>query len=255
MPHIYYLPDEREVEASRDEAILQVSLRSGIPHTHVCGGHARCSTCRILILEGLAHCALRNAKEQAMAERLRFGPTIRLACQTTVTGDVKLRRLVLDAEDVEVTSQLGGAGAAPGTVGQEKRVAILFADIRGFTSFAEALPPYDVVHVLNRYFYLMGQVIGRHGGYIDNYMGDGLMALFGVEDASGAALQVVKAGLEMLDAMERLKPYLVTLYKKRKELRNRRRCALGRSCGRSRWRSRQEAGDGHRRGGQLRQPD
>src|SRR5574341_1214681 len=171
MPHLYYLPDERDVEAHADETILQASLRSGIPHTHVCGGYARCSTCRVLILEGLAHCAPRNAKEQAMAERLRFGPTIRLACQTTVTGDVKLRRLVLDAEDVEVTSQLGSAGTTPGAVGQEKQVAILFADIRGFTSFAETLPPYDVVHLLNRYFYLMGQVIGRHGGYIDNYMG------------------------------------------------------------------------------------
>ncbi len=215
MPHIYYLPNEREFETSKDETILQVSLRSGIPHTHVCGRYARCSTCRVSILEGLEHCTPRNVREQAMAERLRFGPMIRLACQTTVTGDVKLRRLVLDAEDVEITSQLGSGGTTPGAVGQEKRVAILFADIRGFTAFAEALPPYDVVHVLNRYFYLMGQVISRHRGYIDNYMGDGLMALFGVEDPAQAPLRAVMAGLEMLEIVEeRLQPYLEALYKR-----------------------------------------
>jgi len=214
MPYIHYLPDEKDVEANAVETILQASLRSGIPHTHVCGGHARCSTCRVLILEGPDYCAPRNAKERAMAERLRFSPMIRLACQTQITGDVKLRRLVLDADDVEVTSQLGGAGTTSGAVGQERLVTILFADIRGFTPFAEALLPYDVVHVLNRYFYLMGQVINRHGGYIDNYMGDGLMALFGVENPDGAALRAVTAGLEMLAAVEKLKPYLASLYKK-----------------------------------------
>ncbi len=109
MPRIYYLPDEQEVEADANETILQASLRSDIPHAHVCGGNARCSTCRVLILQGLEYCAPRNDREQKLTERLQFGAEIRLACQTTITGNVKLRRLVLDAEDVEITSQLGRA--------------------------------------------------------------------------------------------------------------------------------------------------
>ena len=213
MAQISYLPDERELEIPPAETILQASLRAGIPHTHVCGGKARCSTCRVLILEGLEHCTPRNAREQALATRLGFDPAIRLACQTTITGDVTLRRLVLDAEDVAVTSQLS-AGTIPGIVGQEQRLAILFADIRSFTPFAEAMLPYDVIHVLNRYFHHVGQAIRRHGGYIDTYMGDGLMALFGVQEPESAALRAVRAGLDMLAAVEQLNPYLTALYQR-----------------------------------------
>ncbi len=218
MPYIYYLPDEREVETSEVETILQASLRAGIPHAHACGGKARCSTCRVLILEGLEHCNPRNAKEKKLAERLHFGSKIRLACQTRITDNVKLRRPVLDEIDVELTSQIK-AGATPSSVGEEKQIAILFADIRGYTSFAEALPPYDVIHVLSRYFHLMGKVITHQGGYISDYIGDGIMALFGIDNPAEAALQAVKAGVEMLATVEKLNPYLETMYKKSFQIR------------------------------------
>jgi adenylate cyclase len=135
----HFLPDDRIVELEPGETVLQASLRSGIPHTHVCGGNARCSTCRVLILAGAERCQPRNAREREMADRLRFSPEIRLACQTTVTGEVTLRRLVLDAEDVDLTDQLT-VGAARRQVGVERQVAVLFADIRGFTSPAGSRP-------------------------------------------------------------------------------------------------------------------
>ena len=213
MSTLTYTLDQRTIEVDPAETILQVSLRSGIPHAHACGGNARCSTCRVLILEGVEHCDPRNDKEQMLAERLHFKSEIRLACQTTIRKEVTLRRLVLDDEDLQLTDQRS-AGTSPTSAGEEKQLAVLFADIRGFTPFAETLPPYDIVHVLNRYFHEMGQVIDRNGGHIDNYMGDGLMALFGMEDSKGAALQAVKAGLEMHAAMELLKPYLQTIYEK-----------------------------------------
>lgn len=211
MPRICYLPEEKEVETETAETVLAASLRSGIPHAHACGGNARCSTCRILVVENLEHCAPRNEPEQRLAKRLHFSPQIRLACQTRVTGDIQLRRLALDAEDIEVISELS-KGAAPVPVGEEKQIAILFADIRGFTAFAESLPPYDVIYLLNRYYHQMGTVINRHGGYIDNYIGDGIMALFGVEDLTKAALRAVRAGLEMLTTAEKLKVYLKAAY-------------------------------------------
>ncbi len=211
MPNVFYVLERQTVAAGPAETILQASLRAGILHAHACGGNARCSTCRVAIVEGLEYCVERNAGEQTLAERLHFSPDIRLACQTTISDDVKLRRLVIDDQDVQLTDQRS-VGAAPTSVGEEKRLAVLFSDIRGFTPFAEALPPYDVVHVLNRYFNDMGVVINRNGGQIDNYMGDGLMALFGMENESGAALQAVKAGLEMFAATENLKPYLEAIY-------------------------------------------
>lgn len=207
MPDVFYILDQQTVKADPADTILQTSLRAGIPHAHACGGNARCSTCRVVILEGLEFCVARNDLEQKLADRLHFSPDIRLACQTTISEDVKVRRLVLDDEDLQLTDQRY-VGAAPTSVGEEKRLAVLFSDIRGFTPFAEALPPYDVVHVLNRYFNDMGVVINRNGGQIDNYMGDGLMALFGLENEGGAALQAVTAGVEMLAATEHLKSYL-----------------------------------------------
>lgn len=211
MPTITYMPDNRCVETEEGETILQTSLRLGIPHTHVCGGNARCSTCRVIILDGLEHCCERNSREQALANRLHFSPQIRLACQTSIDGHVTLRRLVLDAEDVELTSQLT-PDKTPISAGEEKKIAILFADIRKFTAFSETLPPYDVIHVLNRYFDQMGKVINRNGGYIDNYMGDGLMALFGVDDPHDSTLRAVRAGLGMLEAVEQLRSYLENIY-------------------------------------------
>lgn len=213
MPNVSYVIAKKDVEAEPGETVLNVSLRSGIQHAHACGGNARCSTCRVFIVEGVDHCAPRNEKEQALAERLHFTPDIRLACQTTITDDVKVRRLVLDEEDLQLTNQLS-RGVVLSAAGEEKMLAVLFSDIRGFTPFAEALPPYDVVHVLNRYFHQMGREIVRFGGCIDNYAGDGLMALFGMEDPTEAPLQAVKAGLGMLEAMERFKPYLETIYSK-----------------------------------------
>jgi len=211
MPSVFYALEKVTVETESAETILEVSLRAGIPHAHACGGNARCSTCRVVILEGLEHCVAPNEKEQRLADRLHFTPDIRLACQTTINDHVKLRRLVLDEEDLQLTDQRS-VGPTPTSVGEEKQLAVLFCDIRGFTPFAEALPPYDVVHVLNRYFHEMGMVISRNGGKIDNYMGDGFMALFGMEDQTDPALQAVAAGLEMLEAMGKLRPYLETIY-------------------------------------------
>lgn len=220
MTQIYYLPDEKLIEIESSEVILEASLRSEIPHTHICGGNARCSTCRVMILEGLEYCAPRNAAEQVLTEKMHFDPSIRLACQTQVIGDgtVTLRRLALDAEDVALISDELTGKMVLGSIGQEKEIAILFADIRGFTRFSEMLLPYDVIYLLNRYFHQMGMVINRHGGIINNYMGDGLMALFGVEPLEQPADRAVRAALDMLAEMEQLNPYIELLYHQRLEI-------------------------------------
>lgn len=213
MPHIHYLPDDRSIEVDDDDIILAASLRAGIPHTHICGGSARCSTCRVLIVEGLEFCSPRISPEAELAQKLRLEPEIRLACQTHITGGkVILRRLAIDSEDLEsFNDQMAGKSISP-PIGHEKKIAILFADIRGFTPFAESLLPYDVIYVLNRYFQKMGFVINRNGGMINNYMGDGFMALFGLENPDKAAEQAVRAGVEMLEEVDKLNPYFESLY-------------------------------------------
>ena len=170
------------------KTLLEISLAEGVPHVHACGGHGRCSTCRVMVLEGAEHVQPRNETEQRLAEKKGFEDNIRLACQTRVSGAVRVRRLVMDGEDAEVAlAERGGSG-------REARVAVLFADVRSFTGFSETNLPYDVVHVLNRYFRRAGEAILANGGYIDKYMGDGLMALFGMQAEAQEAGAELPAG-------------------------------------------------------------
>ncbi|MCK5736473.1 MAG: 2Fe-2S iron-sulfur cluster binding domain-containing protein, partial [Spirochaetaceae bacterium] len=77
---------EKEIQTKSDIPILEASLAGGIDHTHVCGGRARCSTCRVIVTDGIEHCRPRNEKEAKLAAIKGFSDDVRLACQTTVEG-------------------------------------------------------------------------------------------------------------------------------------------------------------------------
>ena len=100
--------------AAPEETILGAALREGIPFAHVCGGRALCSTCRVLVVDGRSACTPRTAKERAIADRLGFSDEFRLACQTSVTAEVTVRRLVLDNEDIELADLRRRTGRAGG---------------------------------------------------------------------------------------------------------------------------------------------
>lgn len=208
---ITFLPDARDVEASSGETILQAALRAGIKLTHACGSNARCSTCRTAILQGLENCSPRTEAEEEIATHLQFKPMIRLACQTCFTGHATVRRLVLDDDDEELAVE-SMTDESVEAAGEERQVAILFADIRGFTAFAERLLPYDVIHVLNRYYFYIGRIVHRHGGVIDNYMGDGILSVFGLEETERVVSRALQSGLEILQAVEAMKPYFESIH-------------------------------------------
>ena len=211
MPSLIALPDNQEFESLPGETILAANLRHGIPHVHACGGLARCSTCRVQVLDGLEHLPPRNDQEQALAQRIHLPANMRLACQTILTaGTVRFRRPVIDALDVQLARQeMEYTGQQ---LGEEKRLAVLFSDIEDYTAFAEFLPAYDVIHVLNRYFELMSEVVRSHRGRISDFIGDGIMAVFGMEDETTAAADAVAAARAMLVAVDRLNPYLRNMY-------------------------------------------
>jgi adenylate cyclase len=82
--------------------------------------------------------------------------------------------------------------------GVNQTITVLFADIRGFTALSEKAKPEKVVGLLNRYFSAMTEIIFEHGGTLDKYIGDGLMALYGAPTASpGDAINAVKAAVAM----------------------------------------------------------
>jgi adenylate cyclase len=93
--------------------------------------------------------------------------------------------------------------------GSEREIAVLFADLRAFTQFSESKLPYDVVFALNQYFRVMGEAVDKAGGRLDKFIGDGVMALFGVERGVDRGCQnALRAAQEMSLALERLNQQL-----------------------------------------------
>lgn len=205
MTRVIFQQEKTIDDADESQSLLQISRGHGIPHVAACGGNARCSTCRVLVLDGLENLTPRTEPETRLARVKGFEPNIRLACQTRVRGPVTVRRLVWDERDIELAMECSAT-----STGREATLAVLFSDIRSFTPFAEHNLAYDVVHVLNRYFRDMGGAVLRQGGYIDKYIGDGLMALFGLDadDPPRACRQAVLAALDMQRELPELNRYL-----------------------------------------------
>lgn len=89
--------------------------------------------------------------------------------------------------------------------GKRQEVTVLFSDIRGFTSYSEGRTPEEVVKRLNEYLAAMTEVIFKHGGMIDKYMGDGIMAVFGAPVwQPDHARRAIAASMEMRERLKEL---------------------------------------------------
>ncbi|GAB1458041.1 hypothetical protein MASR2M48_33490 [Spirochaetota bacterium] len=88
-------------------------------------------------------------------------------------------------------------------VGENRELAVLFSDIRSFTSISETMKPDDLVNSLNHYFSSMVDIIMSHNGVIDKYIGDAIMAFFGAPvRRDDDAISSIKAALDMIEALD-----------------------------------------------------
>jgi adenylate cyclase len=148
--------------------VLEASRSAGIPHASVCGGRGRCSTCRIRVGGDPALLPPPSPLEQRVLQRVGAPPNVRLACQLRPSHDLAVTPLL--PVTAEAAALRAGSTARHG---QEREIAVLFADLRGFTRLAEHKLPYDVVFFLNRYFEAVGGAIAEAGGIANQYTGDG----------------------------------------------------------------------------------
>ncbi len=193
--------DGRNVSVPLGYSVLEASREGQIPHVSMCGGRGRCSTCRIRILTGAHLLAPPSPQETATLARSQAAADIRLACQLRPRHDITV--MPVFAAPKSRTANLHGARL--GSASHERELAVLFCDLRGFTRRAEQWLPFDTVFLLNRYCEFVGEAVEQAGGYLDKFIGDGAMALFGLGTTTEAACrQALAAAAQIalsLDAM------------------------------------------------------
>jgi adenylate cyclase len=198
-------PNGRVVQIVRGVSVLEASRMAGIPHASVCGGRGRCSTCRIRV-DGAKEAIVPPAAEEVkVLHRVGAAPDVRLACQLRPHGDLRVTPLL------PASAQARDGFSRPGYLhGAEREIVILFGDLRSFTQLSEKKLPYDLVFLLNRYFAETGHAVETAGGRIDKFIGDGVMALFGLDSGVEAGCrEALVAAKDMAERMETLNRALI----------------------------------------------
>ena len=179
----------RTVRVPKGLSVLEASLRHNVPHASVCGGRARCSTCRIRVIGDHSALPTPSQREAFVLNRVGSGdPSIRLACQLRPTGDLSFFQLFTPS-----TTSASAHASQPTRIGQERYLVSLFVDMRGSTQLAEKRLPFDTVFIVNRFLAAVSQAVISCGGQPNQYVGDGMLALFGLaspaEEACRGALR------------------------------------------------------------------
>jgi adenylate cyclase len=169
-------PGGRVVRVPVGCAVLDASRRASIPHAAICGGRGRCTTCRIRVLRGVDRLPPPHSSEQALLDRLQAGPSVRLACQLRPRIDTAV--LPLLPPDVGASEMHRRDYSEASDI--ERFAAIMFVDIRRSTALVEKRLPYDVVFLLNHFFAAVAGAVVDTGGTPNQFVGDGMMAIFGM---------------------------------------------------------------------------
>jgi adenylate cyclase len=176
------------IAAHAGSSILEAVRDAGIPHASVCGGRARCTTCRVRIAQGLEALEPPGELEADALRRISAAPNVRLACQVRPSTELHITPLVSASADPALARRPGGVQ------GSERQVAAMFVDLRGSTQLGETRLPYDVVFILNQFFAEMSEALRATGGHYAQFTGDGLLALYGLETDIGPACRAALAG-------------------------------------------------------------
>ena len=195
----------KTVRVPKGLSVLEASLRHNVPHASVCGGRARCSTCRIRIIGD--HDTLPEPSQREAFVLTRVGtadPSIRLACQLRPTSDLSFFQLFTPH-----TLSANAQASTSAGIGQERYLVSLFVDMRGSTQLAEKRLPFDTVFIVNRFLGAVSQAVIENGGQPNQFVGDGMLALFGLSaDPQTGCRQALKAASSIATHIDELNELL-----------------------------------------------
>ena len=194
----------RTIRVPKGLSVLEASLRYQVPHASVCGGRARCSTCRIRVIGDCTSLPEPSNREAFVLNRVGTGsdPAIRLACQLRPETDISFFQIFLPQ-----TATASGPG--PSHIGEERYLVSMFVDMRGSTRLAEHRLPFDTVFVVNRFLGAVSQAVIECGGQPNQFLGDGQLALFGLATSRQTACrQALKAAAMIAAKVDELNQFL-----------------------------------------------
>jgi adenylate cyclase len=196
----------RTIRVPKGLSVLEASLRNNVPHASVCGGRARCSTCRIRVIGDCTSLPQPSKREAFVLNRVGAGsdPAIRLACQLRPEADLSFFQIFVP----QVTAA-GLRASGPSRIGEERYLVSMFVDMRGSTKLAEKRLPFDTVFIVNRFLGAVSQAVIACGGQPNQFVGDGQLALFGLATSPQAACrQALKAAAMIAANVEELNQFL-----------------------------------------------
>jgi len=182
----------RTVRVPRGWSVLEASRSFHLPHASMCGGRARCSTCRVQITAGMEHCPPIAGDEQATLERIGAAPDVRLACQLRPSGNISVVPLVRTAVPVYRPPARERA--------VERDIVLMFCDFLNRKQLAEEQLAQDLLYLLTLYGEAVSEAIRTAGGTLATVGPDGICALFGLDHQSARAARLA---LQAAAAIER----------------------------------------------------
>lgn len=161
----------RTVRVPRGWSVLEASRGHHIAHVSMCGGRARCSTCRVRLIAGEDQCPPPAEAERRTLLRIHAAEGTRLACQLRPLGNISVLPLLTAAPRASRDSAIGAA---------EHEVAVMLVDFRWRQSQRRLLP-HDLLYALNRFSEMVGDTARAAGGLPIQFMGDRVVVLFGLD--------------------------------------------------------------------------
>ena len=190
---------DNQVKSVLGQTILNALRFADLPHPSVCGGRARCTTCRVRVNQGMECLAPVGELEALALNRINAPPGVRLACQANLKGNVNITTLLPTDASMKHAHPVGGIS------GEEREIVAMFVDLRESTKMAEQKLPYDVLFLLNQFFSQMSKSLSATHGHYAQFAGDGLMALYGLNaDSKTACKQALTGACDMLARLDKL---------------------------------------------------